>query len=160
MLSNIYIKIYTHICIWYIVYALIPIWYVNHIRILRKHGLGNPPRLEPSDQAVGSFCFWGHCSGVPSSQYSRTLVPNTIKGMVFGIRNLKYWVLGPSGAVGPLVAALNKAESDNTLCSRSLETSCCQQRGLSDEVNAITSTPMANMAVWTAVIISILDPSN
>ena len=33
----------------------------------------------------------------PSTQYSRTLVPNTIKGMVFGTRNLKYLVLGPSG---------------------------------------------------------------
>ena len=32
----------------------------------------------------------------PSSQYLRTLVPNTIKGMVFGTRVLKYWVLGPS----------------------------------------------------------------
>ena len=36
-----------------------------------------------------------HIEG-PSTQYLRTLVPNTIKSMVFGTRNLKYWVLGPS----------------------------------------------------------------
>ena len=28
--------------------------------------------------------------------YIRTLVPNTIKGVFFGTRDLKYWVLGPS----------------------------------------------------------------
>ena len=28
---------------------------------------------------------------------SDPLVPNTIKGMVFGAKVLKYWVLGPSG---------------------------------------------------------------
>ena len=33
----------------------------------------------------------------PSTQYSRTLVPNTISSMVFGTRNLKSWVLGLSG---------------------------------------------------------------
>ena len=33
----------------------------------------------------------------PSTQYLRSLVPNTIKSMVFGTRNLNYWVLGPSG---------------------------------------------------------------
>ena len=33
----------------------------------------------------------------PSTQYLRTLVPKAIEGMVFGIRVLKYWVLGPSG---------------------------------------------------------------
>ena len=33
----------------------------------------------------------------PSTQYLRTLVPKAIKGMVFGTRVLKYWVLGPSG---------------------------------------------------------------
>ena len=33
----------------------------------------------------------------PSTQYLRSLVPNTIKSMVFGTRKLKYWVLGPSG---------------------------------------------------------------
>ena len=35
--------------------------------------------------------------GGPSAQYLSTLVPNTSKGMVLGIRDLKYWVLGPSG---------------------------------------------------------------
>ena len=32
----------------------------------------------------------------PSTQYSRTLVPKTVLGVVFGTRVLKYWVLGPS----------------------------------------------------------------
>ena len=31
-----------------------------------------------------------------STQYLRTLVPQTIPLMVFGTRVLKYWVLGPS----------------------------------------------------------------
>ena len=30
----------------------------------------------------------------PSTHFLRFLVPNTLKGMVFGTRNLKYWVLG------------------------------------------------------------------
>ena len=33
----------------------------------------------------------------PSTQYLRTLVPNTIPLVDFGTRVLKYWVLGPSG---------------------------------------------------------------
>ena len=33
----------------------------------------------------------------PSTQCLRTPVPNTIKGVVFGTRVLKYWVLAPSG---------------------------------------------------------------
>ena len=33
----------------------------------------------------------------PSTQYLRFLVPKTIPLMVFGARELKYWVLGPSG---------------------------------------------------------------
>ena len=33
----------------------------------------------------------------PSTQYLRTLVPTTIKGMDFGTKIFKYWVLGPSG---------------------------------------------------------------
>ena len=33
----------------------------------------------------------------PSTQYLSTLVPNTIKSMDFGTRNLKYWVFGHSG---------------------------------------------------------------
>ena len=34
----------------------------------------------------------------PSTQHIRTLVPKTVKGMVFGTRVLEYWVLGPSGS--------------------------------------------------------------
>ena len=33
----------------------------------------------------------------PSTQYLRSLVPNTSKSMVSGTINLKHWVLGPSG---------------------------------------------------------------
>ena len=33
----------------------------------------------------------------PSTQYFGTSVPKTINRMVFGTRNRKYWVLGPSG---------------------------------------------------------------
>ena len=33
----------------------------------------------------------------PSTQYLKTLIPTAIKGMVFGTRVLKHWVLGPSG---------------------------------------------------------------
>ena len=33
----------------------------------------------------------------PSTQSLSTLVPNTIKSMVFGIRDHEYWVFGPSG---------------------------------------------------------------
>ena len=35
----------------------------------------------------------------PSTQYLKTLVPKTIKGMVFGTRVFKSWVLGPFGGV-------------------------------------------------------------
>ena len=33
----------------------------------------------------------------PSTLYLRTLVPNTIQGMVIRTRDLQYWVVGPSG---------------------------------------------------------------
>ena len=33
----------------------------------------------------------------PSTQYFRSLVPKTIRLMAFGTRDLKHWVLGPSG---------------------------------------------------------------
>ena len=35
----------------------------------------------------------------PSTQYLRILVPNTIRSMVFGARDLKYWLPGPSGNI-------------------------------------------------------------
>ena len=49
----------------------------------------------PSRRAV--FCNRKTTPEGPSTQYLRTLVPNTIKGMVFGTRDLRYWVLRPSG---------------------------------------------------------------
>ena len=33
----------------------------------------------------------------PSTQNLRSLVPSTLRSMVLGARNLKYWVLGPRG---------------------------------------------------------------
>ena len=56
----------------------------------------------------------------PSTQYLRTLVPNTIaiKSMVFGTRNLKYWVLGTSGkGIGILVKVMqSQGRSRIPLC--------------------------------------------
>ena len=37
------------------------------------------------------------CPEVPSTQYLRPLVPNSIKGMSFGTRAVKCWLLGTSG---------------------------------------------------------------
>ena len=37
------------------------------------------------------------CPEGPSTQYFRTLVPNTTEGMAFGTRIVAYRVLGPSG---------------------------------------------------------------
>ena len=48
------------------------------------------------------------CPEGPSTQYLRSLVPNTIKSMVFGTRNLKYWLLGPSGMRFRVHAASHK----------------------------------------------------
>ena len=41
----------------------------------------------------------------PSSPNLSSLVPNTIKSMFSGTRNLKYWVLGPSGVELPQLLA-------------------------------------------------------
>ena len=48
-----------------------------------------------------------------STQYLRTLVPKAIKGMAFGKRILKYWVLGPSGLVLLLGLVLRGRTADN-----------------------------------------------
>ena len=48
----------------------------------------------------------------PSTQYLRTLVPNTTKGMVVETRVLKYWVLGPSGECGALLAHPGRLPTD------------------------------------------------
>ena len=40
----------------------------------------------------------------PSAQHLRTLVPNSLNCMVFGTRNLKYWVIGPSGVMAAQAA--------------------------------------------------------
>ena len=43
----------------------------------------------------------------PSTQFLRTLVPKTSKGMVFGARVLKYWVLGPAWLDGRAISSLD-----------------------------------------------------
>ena len=60
--------------------------------------------MKPYIEFVGSLQnsgFWlvkvVECPEGPSTQYSRAPVPKTSKGMVFGTRDLKCWVLGPSG---------------------------------------------------------------
>ena len=40
--------------------------------------------------------WWFSFPEGPKTQYLRSLVPNTIQGMAFGTRDLKYWVLEPS----------------------------------------------------------------
>ena len=52
------------------------------------------PKQEPP--VYRTYHFKEYPEG-PSTQYSRTLVPKAIKGMVFGTRVLTYWALGPSG---------------------------------------------------------------
>ena len=49
----------------------------------------------------------------PSTHYSRTPVPNSIKGIVFGTRDLMYWVLGPLGYRWP-ATHLRKEAQDST----------------------------------------------
>ena len=46
----------------------------------------------------------------PSTQHFRTPVPKTIRGMAFGTRNRKYWVLGPSGTDNGLLAARQQSK--------------------------------------------------
>ena len=53
------------------------------------------PRRPHKDKDPAKHDLWyAPCLG---PQYVRSLVPNTMKSMAFGTRNLKYWVLGPSG---------------------------------------------------------------
>ena len=73
-----------------------------------SHGFGNTHCVQPWNQHVASLCLCGlpclkyadkpeaNPKG-PSTQSVRTLVPKTIKSLVFETRTLKYWVLGPSG---------------------------------------------------------------
>ena len=48
----------------------------------------------------------------PSAEHLRTLVPNTIEGMVFGTRDLKY-LLGPSGKTLRLLGDCWLAQGSN-----------------------------------------------
>ena len=52
-------------------------------------------------------CSWQMISGPegPSTQYLGLVVPKTILLLVFGTRELEYWVLGPSGWVSMTQAA-------------------------------------------------------
>ena len=65
-----------------------------------------------------------HCREGPSTQYLRTLVPNSILLMVFGTRVLKYWVLGPSGLATYMLNQSSKAPG--TTAVRMLPCDMCQ----------------------------------
>ena len=55
-----------------------------------------PPPLEHGSNGL-------YTQGPPRTQSTRTLVPDTLKGMILGARGLKYWVLGASGWVKAVV---------------------------------------------------------
>ena len=70
----------------------------------------------------------------PSTQYLRSLVPNTIKSMVFGTRNLKYWVLGPSGLHrGSFKDTILKPRT-STSTEKQILKGCWVQEGLGDSL--------------------------
>ena len=48
----------------------------------------------------------------PRTHYSKILVPKPIRRMVFGTRVLKYWVLGPSGALWYTRVARSTRQAD------------------------------------------------
>ena len=111
--THIYIYIYIcvtdlvliYIYIYMFIYLFIYLCYTNrrpgadcaimalqrrHNATLERHGAVGP---ETKDFQIPLVCYhtffsWG---------YLRSLVPNTMKSMVLGTRDLKYWVLGPSG---------------------------------------------------------------
>ena len=62
----------------------------------QNHGLGKASGKTPVLTECGYYRIRDNPEG-PSTQYLRSLVPNTITGMVFGTRNLKYWRIGSSG---------------------------------------------------------------
>ena len=60
----------------------------------------NPSTVECSPKAYSQHATLAATSPIthperPSTQYLKFLVPETIQFMVFGIRDLRYWVLGP-----------------------------------------------------------------
>ena len=63
------------------------------------HALHGPsvPHLDGSLSLMLIVLHLNEIPEGPSTRYLRILVPNTIKGMVFGTRDLKSWVLGASG---------------------------------------------------------------
>ena len=56
-----------------------------------------------------SCILLGECGVQVPNIYGFWSQKNTIKGMAFGTRDLKYWVLGPSGlyALGPKVGIIS-----------------------------------------------------
>ena len=58
---------------------------------------GDTVRLNAEFRGPGWWPFHVASPDGPSTLYLRTLVPNTIKSMVVGARDLKYCVLGSSG---------------------------------------------------------------
>ena len=92
---------YTYIYI-YILLAMITIEHDrDHVIIAMMDpgtvGVARKLRLCLEDQMNHKMGAIYHIPEGPSTQYLRTMVPNTIKRMAFGTRVLKYWLLGPSG---------------------------------------------------------------
>ena len=79
---------------------------------LKTDRFGNPKTSFPR----GSY---------PSTQYLRLLVPKTITSMVFGTRDLKYWVLGPLG----LICTFSISPSEWVKGPRRPEVVVCQWAG-------------------------------
>ena len=113
-----YIYIYIHIYIYVYLCKYAHIYIYIHTTTIWQHfaygtSIPETPRKIPvsdvaSWESPGSNVgpWWGTSSKslpyvIPGrstyTQYSKTLVPKAIKGMVFQARVLKCWVLGPSG---------------------------------------------------------------
>ena len=74
-------------------FAIQPIFYLLRMAISKAYSASDSSfgRLARTQAGLHS------CPEGPSTQYFRSLVPNTIISMVVGTRNLRYWVLGPLG---------------------------------------------------------------
>ena len=75
--SRSYMCIYIYTCMSIYLYLHVDVYLSTHLCIY-----------------VSSLSVYLSDPECPSTQCLRTLVPNTIKGMVFGPRNLKYWACG------------------------------------------------------------------
>ena len=94
----------------------------------------------------------------PSTQYLRFLVPNTMPVLVFGARNLKYWVLGPFGSfyefgkfLQPALPGQGSKTPDsepNEGCRRSLESTLSHTPGRIQKAD-----PLWGSKIYTAGVL-------